>query len=421
MSFIGMIVEGIVSGLSSAISYVVMSVFAPLVAPFIEIVLSLFKGVGSSLVNVLIEFVIMAIDLLLEYLGAKMWMVNQMIENIQGITKFASQGTFIDMLKYTPLNYFANGLPEYRVGNTVYTDIHGRLADISEKIDILQDNGIKPHVVSENDTQNPYFFGLAVMKQAIMPTALTIFALIVMIELFQIATKTEGMRNSGFEAPFKLMFKVAVCKIILDNTHMILEAIFNSGAELVTKVINVGSSIQMPGAEDSSWNQIRSTLLSFDFIVLLMLFLQLLVESLLFKAVQMILPFLVFGRIMEMQIYLILAPIPFSTLASQELNQIGKNYIKSFISITLKVVVMYLMIIVYTLLMHLVSFDFTNMAALNVMKNVMIRFLAKGAYWAAAGVLAAAVGVKPLIFAIMLLMSLMTSDKFTNRVCGSMW
>lgn len=44
------------------------------------------------------------------------------------------------------------------------------------------------------------------------------------------------------------------------------------------------------------------------------------------KVVMLVVPFVLFGRVMEMYVYITLAPLPFATFASQELSQIGKNF-----------------------------------------------------------------------------------------------
>ncbi|MDR1150173.1 MAG: hypothetical protein LBJ93_00890 [Clostridiales bacterium] len=417
IGFIGKLAELLVNSLGKVIGTLVGNllefIITNLAPSLITLIVSVVKGTAHGWMPLVIELSIFLIDFVLELTGAKIRMANMCISLMINITEWSRNDELLNMLKWTPLNYYAKGDPSYRIGSVINTEIIGKFPTSEDDIQNTT------HVVSENDVQNPYFFSLRIMKQGIMPTALTIFALIVMLELFQIATKTEGMRNSGFEAPFKLMFKVAICKIVLDNTQMILEAIFNAGAELVDKIMNIDQGLIAP-VDDSSWDGFRATLMKFDWFTMLMLCLQLLVQCGLFKAANLFIPFLVFGRVLEMYIYIALAPIPFSTFASQELNQIGKNYVKSFISISLRVVVIYLIVIIYSLMMNIVSFDYGNLVALEGLRALIIQALQYSPY-AALGVLAVTVCAKPLIFFMMLLMSIMSADKYTNRVCGAMW
>ncbi len=57
---------------------------------------------------------------------------------------------------------------------------------------------------------------------------------------------------------------------------------------------------------------------------------------------------IIIGRIFELSIYTIFAPLPIATLASETCNDIGKNFIKNYIATVLQIAVIGCMFIVYT-------------------------------------------------------------------------
>lgn len=200
---------GLMSTIANAVGKAIAKVVGVIVEPILKIlvdivfqsffmpVLNLGLGIWRPFLLALITLVLNLTDILLDELGVKELLINGVIKAADGIFKAIGAGPIVDMLGWTPINFFDQG------SSNVTTSL-----------------------------ANPYYMSIRFMKEGVMPTAMVVFSLIILIELFQITVRTEGMRNSGFETPFKLMVKVAICKILLDNTQMVLEAIFNTGTNL---------------------------------------------------------------------------------------------------------------------------------------------------------------------------------------------
>lgn len=365
------IVEPILNSIVPLLTNFLLGIFTALLPSAIK----LGRAVGMVIFNV----VVAGIETILDTTVGKDKMIDVTIKYASRSYSVIVNNEITKMLAWTPINYFNRGASE--VNTTI---------------------------------SNPYFMSIKLMKEGIMPSAMTIFALIVMVELFQITVKTEGMRNSGFESPFKLMLKVAICKILLDNTQMVLEAIFNFATDIFNKLYSIGKEVDLTQAD---WGPIKELLRNFDWLTLIMLWAQMGLQLLFVWLVMLIVPFIVFGRVMEMYIMITLAPIPFATFASQEFSQIGKNFLKQFIGLSLKVVVMYIIILIFCLMITVVTFDVGNVASLEVLRGLIIGVLPN--YWAAIGIFFAEIGIKPVIFSIMLLMTLLGADKYTRQITGA--
>ncbi len=318
-------------------------------------------------------------------------MVDSIIKSVGKMYDTMKGGYVVEMLGWTPINFFVGG---------------------------------KDSEVKEGVMNNPYFASLHLMKEGIMPVAMTIFSLVVLVELFQLTVRTEGMRNSGFESPFKLMLKVAICKILLDNTQMVLESIFSLGYETYSKLVTAAKGISL--ADGAQWDSIRVVLLGdgktypgVDWFTLLMLWLQMLVQLGCIKVVMMIVPFFVFGRMAELYICITLAPIPFATFASQEFSQVGKNFLKQFIGISLRGAVMFVIIVLFCLLATIMTFDMTNVDAISHLVTLVANTIYWSGPWAGVGVFLAMIGFKPIIFSVFLLMTIANSEKYTKLITGA--
>ncbi len=402
MSFMQLgLMSTIANAVGKAISKVVGVIVAPilkilaeillksLIIPFLQIILK--SGLINTLVSLLINLVLELSDTLFELLGWKDALIDGVIKAADGIFYAISTGPIVDMLGWTPINFFDKGFHNHFGDQTLTTS-----------------------------TANPYFLSIHLMKDGIMPTAMIVFSLIILIELFQITVRTEGMRNSGFETPFKLMVKVAICKILLDNTQMVLEAIFNTGSNLFFKLHELVGEGGIYSVDDASLRNIL-TQPSVKWYGLVFIFLQMGIQFIFIKVVMLVVPFVLFGRVMEMYVYITLAPLPFATFASQELSQIGKNFLKNFIGISLKVVAMYIVLLTFASMMLFLIFGHAGDVSSAITAIVSTMFSKGVLFWVGVGKLALEGGVKPLIFAIMLLMSIMGTDKYVKSITGAFY
>lgn len=403
MSFMQLgLMSTIANAIGKAISKIVTVIIQPIMSVVVELICKYFiipllkivleTGMFQSIVSLVYTLLLEATEALAIASGFKAWLAERVIDAANGIFEAITSGPIVNMMGWTPINFFMGG------GD-----------------------------VNPENLANPYFMSIYFMKNGVMSTAMIVFSLIVLIELFQITVRTEGMRNSGFETPFKLMIKVAICKILLDNTQMVLEAIFTAGTDLfrkladLAKTANLYRSYSVDGSERS---QLYDTLMSKNcqWYGLVLLLLQMGIQFVFVKVVMLVVPFILFGRVMEMYVYITLAPLPFATFASQELSQIGKNFLKQFIGISLKVVAMYIVLLTFTSMMLFLIFESAGDVSLSIKTIIQALGGAVGPeIFVAIGEIALNFGIKPIIFAIMLLMSIMGTDKYVKSITGAFY
>lgn len=382
------IVEPIVEAAAPIVANVLQAFLEALMPLVIGLITMIIKGLNFNLlIPIAIDVIVTILEVVIAVLfGGKDKITAYIISLIFSTYDFITSPSRLECLSWTPINYIFRGEDK--------------------------------NVVAGSMT-NPYYLSIKLMNEGIKPTAMIVFSLIIMVELFQITVRTEGMRNSGFESPFKLMLKVAVCKILLDNTEFILRSIFEVGTDMVLRLNLVASSVDIRPTE-KTLQVFTDSLLSIRLLILgLMLAQSYLQCGLVWVVLKLFLPLIVLSRMIEIYIMIVLAPIPFATFAHQEFSSVGKSYLKQFIGVSFKAAVMFIIIIIYGALMTIATIDITNSDILSWAFMLIKTLLGYGLWLPALVVFLILFGIKPLIFSFMLLSALQGSDSYTRKITGA--
>jgi len=204
----------------------------------------------------------------------------------------------------------------------------------------------------------------SISQSAVMPIAYVLLGLIFMLELYNITIRTEGQAGTmGFEIPFKVMFKLAICKIAVDSTPLILAAIFSISNEVILNMGSVFGSNSVSVIHNIDIMQ--NTIADMDFGVKLMTSVQVTIIWLIFKFSTMAIMLVIIGRMIQIYMMMAIASIPMATMANADFSSIGKNFLKSFAAVCVQGTLIYIVLSMYGTLVGSVatSFDSTNITA----------------------------------------------------------
>lgn len=217
-----------------------------------------------------------------------------------------------------------------------------KLLSSSEMLEIVLDNSVVEPVTA-----------------AVKASALTLCVLFFLIDFFE---KTLNLQWVKWENVMMLFIKLVFAKVIIDISPELCEAIysgFSSIEKSVLDVLNGDEPFELIGAEEYEmlWlskdeaNALRSppTLGFLDFKPLLIQ-IKTLVMSFIMVIMELVCISIIIGRIFELAIYTIIAPLPLSTFASDGLKEIGKGFLKSYAAVSIQALVMMIMIIAYMLI-----------------------------------------------------------------------
>ena len=239
---------------------------------------------------------------------------------------------------------------------------------------------------------------------AIKATAITLCALFFLIDFF---TKTLHLQWVTWENVLMLFVKLVVAKVCVDNAEWIVMLIYNGFSSIVTtslgdvqalEIIPTSNGVEMaqyfwlskeqaqklfPSPANTGflnfepmWLATKTEIIAVIMIILLI-----------------ICNIIVIGRVFELVIYTIIAPIPLSTLACDGLTDIGKGFLYSYAAVCVQAIVLMIMFMAYSLLHGFLD----NMTSLN-----------------------AVTGWRGLIEVFTLALGVMQSGSWAKRICGAM-
>lgn len=190
---------------------------------------------------------------------------------------------------------------------------------------------------------------LLIMKNAVMPVAYVLLGLLFITELYNITIRTDHQSGiMAMEIPFRAMIKVALCKVVVDSTELILSAIYNISAQIIT---NIGTTISGGTTlTPADMEVIRAVVEDMDFGVKLMTAVEVTLIYLIVKFVMVIVSVIVVGRMMELYVLMAVAPVPLATFPNVEMSGIAKNFLKSFAAVCLQGVLIYIVVAMFPLL-----------------------------------------------------------------------
>lgn len=195
---------------------------------------------------------------------------------------------------------------------------------------------------------------------AIKGISLTLCVLFFLIDFFQ---KTLNLQWVKWENVMMLLIKLVFAKVLIDKSPEICEAIYNGLTSIVNTVATSLKSSSFKfisnGDYEAFWlteneaNKLRNPpavgFLDFSPILIslkssIMSFIMILILGLS--------EIIVLGRLFELTVYTIVAPLPLSTFATDSLQEVGKNFLKSYAAVSVQALVIVIMIVSYTLIIN---------------------------------------------------------------------
>ncbi len=210
-----------------------------------------------------------------------------------------------------------------------------------------------------------------VSEDVIMPIGILIITALMCYELINAVLEKNAMHEMGSEFIFKWLMRACISVLLLSYTYDMSSAIFTLGAELATEASSrfVQSTDVDPDALGFNKDDPDSLLhhyiwdLSFDDNgdgqyqfgdtyahsagEILGMALIAWVCKIMFLAMWVIIEVTLVGRMIEIFMYLSVAPIPFATLTNREWGNIGTNYIRTLAALAFQAFLIVLCVGIY--------------------------------------------------------------------------
>lgn len=241
-------------------------------------------------------------------------------------------------------------LKEMLVGG-IMDNLSGLFDSVNDQVGEIAGNvGASPASFS------PEVFSLIrnISESVIIPIAGLILTFIACYELIQLIIDHNNLANFETWIFFKWVFKTFVAVMLITNTFNITMAVFDVAQHVVNAsggIIAGNTAIDASGLE-----ALEETLQGMDLGPLIGLLLQSFVVQITMSALAIIIFVIVYGRMIEIYLMVSLAPIPFSTFANREQNQIGQNYLRSLFALGFQGFLIIICVGIYAVLVQSLAF-----------------------------------------------------------------
>ena len=190
-------------------------------------------------------------------------------------------------------------------------------------------------------------------ENVIMPIAGIILTFIACYELIQLVAGHNNLAHFETWIFFKWVLKTFVAVTLITNTFTITMAVFDVAQWVVLQSGGIISASTTLTAADLA--AIQATLETLEWGELTTIYMQTFVLQFLLQFLAIIIFIVVNGRMVEIYLYVSLAPIPFATFGNQEQSQTGQNYFRSLWALGLQGFLIMVCVGIYAVMIQTLS------------------------------------------------------------------
>ena len=204
---------------------------------------------------------------------------------------------------------------------------------------------------------NPTIFGMIrnISETVIMPIAGIILTFVACYELIQLIISYNNLANFETWFIFKWVFKTFIAVEIITHTFDFTMAVFDVAQHII---LNAGGVIMSSTAVDASaLATMQSTIEAMDIWSIFALFFQVSIIMIVTQILSKLIFVIIYVRMIEIYMYVSLAPIPLATFANTEQSSVCINYGKSLFALGLQGFLIMICVGIYAALIQSLAFS----------------------------------------------------------------
>ena len=241
--------------------------------------------------------------------------------------------------------------------------INGNLStmfgDVNEKVGtIAAEVGQTP----QGGNANIFSMIQTLSENVIVPIAGLVITYVLCYELISMVTEKNNMHDVDTSMFFKWVFKTFVAVELITHTFDITMAIFDVAQHVISQSGGIIANSTTVDASDLA--NMQTTLEGMDLGPLFAIFLQTFVVQFMFNILAMIIYVIVVGRMIEIYLYVSMAPIPFATFGNKEQSMVGQNYLRSLFALGFQGFLIMVCVGIYAVMIRDVAFPSDIMGSL---------------------------------------------------------
>ena len=238
-------------------------------------------------------------------------------------------------------------LREILVGGIV-SNLSGMFDSVNEKV-----GEISTQVGTTPQAWNGTIYNMirTLSETVILPIAGVILAFVMTLEFIQMISDRNNLHDVDTWMFFKWIFKTACAILIVTNTWNIVMGIFEAAQSVVNGAAGV---IASDASIDISTiiPDLEARLMEMELGALFGLWIQSAFVGITMWALTICIFIIVFGRMIEIYLVTLIAPIPMATMVNREWGGMGQNYLKSLFALGFQGFMIIVCVAIYAVLVR---------------------------------------------------------------------
>ena len=170
-------------------------------------------------------------------------------------------------------------------------------------------------------------------ESVIVPVAGMIITFVLCYELISMVMDKNNMHEFDTSLFFRYLFKAAIAVWILGNTFDITMAVFDVAANAVRSAGGYITGSTSLDVEDTLKSMFETNIDSMEIGEFIGLGLETMIVSFGMKIMSVLITVILYGRMVEIYLYISVSPIPFATWTNREWGSVGNNYFKGLFAV----------------------------------------------------------------------------------------
>ena len=229
----------------------------------------------------------------------------------------------------------------------VLTNFETMFTDVNDKV-----GTIAGEVSKTPSTWNSGIFDMikTLSDNVMIPIAGMIISFVLVYELISMVIDKNNLHDFNTAIFIRFFMKACIAVMLLSKTFDIVMAVFDVGSHIVNSAasaITGSTSIDVASTLQTMFNERFSEMSIGE---LLGLGMETMIVSLCMKIMSVLITVILYGRMIEIYLYVSVAPVPCATVTNREWGTIGTNYFKGLCALAFQGFFMMVCVAIYAVL-----------------------------------------------------------------------
>ncbi len=234
----------------------------------------------------------------------------------------------------------------------ITASLQGMFTDVNEKV-----GTIATEVGKTPSTWNGTIFAMVrqLSDTVIVPIAGMVITAVLCYELINAVISSNAIHDQDVGVLFKYLFKACIAVWLLSHTSDMVLGIFDIGQHVVSKAGGAITGSTSIDVESTLETMFESQIDSMGIGELIGLGMETMILSCAMKIMSVLITVILYGRMMEIYLFISVAPIPMATLGNREWGIVGTNYVKGVAALAFQGFFMMVCVGIYAALVSSIS------------------------------------------------------------------